>query len=126
MKVQVEEIMTPLIVSINADAPLTAAARFMHSNDVGFLPVRDGGRLVGTVTDRDIAVRAAASGCDLSQTPVRDAMTQLVVTISRSARTLEALQVMERHGVSRLIVLDDDDRVSGVVSMHDIPRVVIE
>lgn len=119
---QVDKVMTPLIVSINADAPLVAAARFMRSNDIGFLPVREGGRLVGTLTDRDIAIRAAASGCNLSETPVSQAMTRLVVKVHRGAGAQEAAQMMERHGVSRLIVVDDEDRVTGVVSKHDIPR----
>jgi CBS domain-containing protein len=120
---KVEEVMTPLVVSIDVDAPVAAAAQVMHTNAVGFLPVRDGGRLVGTVTDRDIAVRAATLNLDLEQTRVKEVMTPSVVTVSATADTVEALAVMEQAGVSRLLVVGAEDRVVGVLSTHDLPQV---
>lgn len=120
---KVEEVMTPLVVSIDVDAPVAAAAQVMHTNAVGFLPVRDGGRLVGTVTDRDIAVRAATLNLDLEQTRVKEVMTPSVVTVSATADTVEALAVMEQAGVSRLLVIGAEDRVVGVLSTHDLSQV---
>jgi CBS domain-containing protein len=124
--VKVLEVMTPLIVSVNCDAPIAAAAQFMRSNDVGFLPVRDRGQLVGSITDRDIAVRAAAHDWDMSATPVEQVMTPSVVTVRQDVRTDEALRVMHREGVSRLMVVDDRERLVGVVSVRDIPRAAVD
>jgi CBS domain-containing protein len=78
---------------------------------------------VGTVTDRDIAVRAATLNLDLEQTRVKEVMTPSVVTVSATADTVEALAVMEQAGVSRLLVVGAEDRVVGVLSTHDLPQV---
>jgi CBS domain-containing protein len=94
----------------------------MRSNAVGFLPVREGGRLVGIVTDRDITVRAAASGLAPEEMRVDEVMTPSVLTVDASVQTDEALRVMEGAGVSRLLVLDARGQLAGVLSDHDIPR----
>ena len=71
---QLKDVMTRNIEEIPAEISLTDAATRMKSLDIGALPVRDSGKLVGILTDRDIAVRAVAKGCDPMQTPARDAM----------------------------------------------------
>jgi CBS domain-containing protein len=119
---KVDDVMTPLIVSVSADAPVAAAARLMRSNAVGFLRVREGGRLVGIVTDRDITVRAAAGGLDPESVRVEEVMTPAVVTMDAGTRADEALRVMEGAGVSRLLVVDARGQAVGVLSDHDIPR----
>jgi CBS domain-containing protein len=119
---KVEDVITPLIVSVDAGAPVAAAARLMRTNAVGFLPVREGGRVVGTVTDRDIAVRAAAGGLDSEAVRVEEVMTPSVVTVDTGTRTDEALHLMEGAGVSRLLVVDDRGQAVGVLSDRDILR----
>jgi CBS domain-containing protein len=123
--VKVEELLTPLMVSVNAETPISAAASLMRSNNVGFLPVRAEGRLVGGVTDRDIVVRAVAEGLDIDQTPVEAIMTPRVLSVRADTDTDDALRIMEHERVSRLMVVDRDDQLIGILSVRDIPRTPI-
>jgi CBS domain-containing protein len=123
--VKVEEVMTPLMVSINASAPLSAAATLMRSNHVGFLPVRAQGRLVGSVTDRDIVVRAVAEALDIGETPVEAIMTPRVLSVRDDVDTDDALRIMDREQVSRLMVVDSQDQLVGILSLRDIPQAPI-
>ena len=100
------------------------AAR-MASGDFGFIPVADGNRLVGTVTDRDIAVRAVAKGLD-STTLVSDVMTATVVTALDSADLKTALDAMGGGKIRRLPVVDKHERLVGVVSLGDLSTRVKE
>lgn len=100
------------------------AAR-MASGDFGFIPVADGDRLVGTVTDRDIAVRAVAKGLD-STTLVSDVMTATVVTALDSADLKTALDAMGGGKIRRLPVVDKHERLVGVVSLGDLSTRVKE
>lgn len=118
----VAEVMTPLVVSVNVDAPVAAAAQIMLTNNIGFLPVRDRGRLVGILTDRDITIRAAAHGRNLEGTPVEEVMTRSVVQVGQDRDLETAVRMMERSRVSRLVVVDDCRQIVGVLSIHDIPR----
>lgn len=81
---KVDGAMPPLIVSVNADASL--AARLTRSAALGFLPVHEGGRFVGIVTDRDIAVRTVAGGLDPEAAAVQEVMTPAVMTVDAGAR----------------------------------------
>ena len=76
---KVSEAMTPSVVTVSRDTPLADAARLMRDSDVGPLPVADGGRLVGVLTDRDITIRAVAEGKDPFSTRVDEVMTPKVV-----------------------------------------------
>lgn len=118
---QARELMTPLMITVNADAPVAAAAELMRNHDVGFLPVREGGEVVGVVTDRDITVRGAAEGADLTAMPVSAAMTRDVVSVGGDATPDEALRLMVGCAVTRLLVTDDDGRPVGVLSERDLP-----
>lgn len=118
---KVDGVMTPLIVSVNAVAPLPVA-RLMQSDAVGFPPMREGGRFVGIVTDRGIAVRAVAGGLDLKAAAVQEVMTPSAVMVDAGARADEALRPMEAAGVSRLLAVDAVGQSVGVLSDSDIPR----
>jgi CBS domain-containing protein len=103
-----------------ADASSRAAARRMRDGDVGFLPICDRHlRVVGMITDRDIAVRVVAEGreCDL---PVSDVMSREVVACGPDEDILHAQRIMEASGKSRLVVLDAEGRLAGVVSRSDL------
>jgi len=117
--------MTPLMVSINTAAPLAAAATLMRSNNVGFLPVRAQGRLVGSITDRDIVVRAVAEALDIGETPVEAIMTPRVLSVRADVDTDDALRIMDREQVSRLMVVDRQDQLVGILSVRDIPQAAI-
>ena len=116
---KVEEVMTLLVVSIDVDAPVAAAAQVMHTNAVGFLPVRDGGRLVGTVTDRDIAVRAATLNLDLEPTRVKEVMTFNLLTVDAATTVAEAMCIMtaKRH---RHLPVTEKGNLVGLVSSGDL------
>jgi CBS domain-containing protein len=117
---KVSEIMTPNVEVITPDASLRDAAQRMKALDVGMLPVCDGERLLGAVTDRDIVVRAAAEGKDVSQTRVSDIMTRQVHYVFEDQDADEAAQVMEDQQVRRVPVLDRNKRLVGIVSLGDV------
>jgi CBS domain-containing protein len=100
------------------------AAR-MTSGDFGFIPVADGDRLVGTLTDRDIAVRAVGKGLGPA-TPVSEVMTTEVVTALDTADLKAALDAMGGGKIRRLPVVDKHDRLVGVVSLGDLSTRVKE
>jgi CBS domain-containing protein len=117
---QLREIMTTDVEVISPDIPLQQAAQRMREIDTGFLPVGENDRLVGTLTDRDIAVRAVADGRDPKATRVRETMSEKVVYCFEDQDTKEAAQIMGEHQIRRLPVLSRDKRLVGVVSLGDI------
>jgi CBS domain-containing protein len=117
---RVAEVMTADVVTIGPEASLSEAARRMRGLDVGPLPVSDGGRLVGMLTDRDIAVRATAEGCDPETTRVSDIMTRDVVCCFGEDDVREAARTMARYRKRRLVVVDASGRVVGIVSLGDL------
>ena len=117
---QVRDIMTRDVRGIHVDAYLEAAGAMMALLDVGPLPVHDGEKLVGVLTDRDIVVRAVATGLDPIQTRVREVMTTEVVYCFEDQDVQEAAQRMEEHQVRRLLVVDRNERLVGIVSLGDL------
>src|SRR5262245_23541009 len=117
---QVFEAMTPEVTTIGPDTTLTEAARLMRENGIGPLPVCEGERLVGILTDRDIAIRATAEGLDPKSTPVRRVMTPEVVTCFEGDDIRKAAEIMQRAQVRRLLVVDGNGRLAGIVSLGDI------
>jgi CBS domain-containing protein len=120
-RMKIRQIMTPDVVIINPDDTLQIAAKKMREQDIGFLPVCDGQRLVGTLSDRDIAVRAVAAGFDPRSTPVRDFTTPQTVWCFDDEDVDEAARKMQDKQVRRLMVLQrGDKRLVGVVSLGDL------
>ena len=117
---RVKDAMTPHVDSVTPDTPLAVAARRMRDENVGCLPVAEGDRLVGMVTDRDLVVRALAEGQNSSRTTVREVMSAEVLCCHAAQPVKEAARLMEEHRVRRLVVLDREDRPVGVVSLHDL------
>jgi CBS domain-containing protein len=117
---QVQEIMTRAVEVIHPDTTLHEAAEKMKSLDVGPLPVSDGDRLVGFVTDRDITIRATAEGRDPNTTKVREVMTPGVIFVFEDQDVKEAARLMEEHQIRRLVVLNRDQRLCGIVSLGDL------
>ena len=119
---RVREVMTPDAVVVGADMTLAEAARRMKLLDVGPLPVVDGRRVVGMVTDRDITVRATSEGVDPKAAFVRDVMTAEVVACLEHDDVRAAARMMQLTQLRRLVVVDDDGRMVGIVSLSDIAR----
>lgn len=117
---QLKQVMTPDVEVVHPDATLQEAAVKMKSLDVGPLPVSDGGKVVGMITDRDITVRAVAEGRDPKSTTVREAMTDEVVYCYEDQDVEDAARLMAEKQVRRLLVMDRQDQLVGIVSLADL------
>lgn len=119
---KVADCMTRDVQTVTADQPIREAAQFMLRADAGSMPVCDGDRIVGMVTDRDIAVRAVALGRG-PDTPVREAMTDHVDCCFDDDDVEEVAMKMSDAQVRRFPVLSrDDNRLVGIVSLGDLSR----
>jgi CBS domain-containing protein len=112
--------MTRNVEVIRPEAPIAEAARRMDELNVGPLPVCDGDKLIGMVTDRDITVRATSAGRDPNTTSVREAMTSDVVYAYEDQDVRDAARMMSEQQIRRLPVIDRDNRLVGIVSLGDI------
>ena len=118
---KVREAMTRGAECVRPDTPLQEAARKMRDLDVGPMPVcGDNDRLVGMLTDRDIAVRAVAEGKDPTRTPVRDVMTEGISYCFEDDDVNDAARQMSEKQIRRLVVLNEDKRLVGIVSLGDL------
>ena len=97
------------------------AARLMKSEDVGSIPIVEGDRLVGIVTDRDIALRIVGEGKDLD-TPVGEIASRDLVTIDPQQSLEEAARLMGQHQLRRLPVVEEDGRLVGILAQADIAQ----
>jgi len=105
---------------INPDAPLSEIARQLDSEDIGALPVGEDDRLIGMVTDRDIAVRGFAEDSDPQQLTARDVMTSPILYCNANEDVEDAVRIMERQQVRRLPVIDENHRMVGMLSLGDV------
>jgi CBS domain-containing protein len=118
----VREVMTSNPCSIDADKSVAYAAKMMRDEDVGIAPVVEGDRLVGVLTDRDIAVRVVAEGRDPEQVKASEVASRDLVTLDPQQDLDEALRLMARHQVRRLPVVEEDGRLVGVVAQADVAK----
>jgi CBS domain-containing protein len=119
---QIRDLMTDNPCSIDAEKPVAYAAKMMRDEDVGLAPIVQGDRLVGTLTDRDIAIRVVAEGRDPESTTVREVASTDLVTIDPEQSLDEALRLMAQHQVRRLPVVEEDGRLVGVLAQADVAR----
>jgi CBS domain-containing protein len=117
---RVSDVMTRSPECVAPDATVRDAAGRMKTLDVGALPVCDNDRLVGVITDRDIAVRSVADGHDPTADHVRDAMTPGIIYCFEDQDASEAAKLMAEKQVRRLPVLDRNKRLVGIVSLGDL------
>ena len=118
---KVSEVMTSEVETVSADQTVQEAASFMLSSDAGSIPVIDGGRLIGMITDRDIAVRGIAKG-NGPDTPVRELMTDDLIVARVDDDIEEVARKMSSAQVRRLPVIDEEERLCGIVSLGDLAR----
>jgi CBS domain-containing protein len=118
---KVSEVMTRDVQTIRADQRVQEAASFMLNEDAGSIPVTDGERLIGMITDRDIAVRGVAKGYG-PDTPVRELMTDDIVCAREDDDVDDVASKMSEAQVRRLPVIDDQERLCGIVSLGDLSR----
>jgi len=117
---QLKDVMTRQVEVIHPEASLWEAAQKMATLDVGPLPVCAGDQLVGMLTDRDITVRATAAGRDPKTTRVHEVMTPDVLYAFEDQDISEATWLMTEHQVRRLVVLNRDKQLVGIVSLGDL------
>ncbi len=117
---KIADIMSSNVCLVAPDDTIQFAAQKMEESDIGFLPVGENDRLVGMITDRDIALRAVALGKDPKKTKVRDVMTDRVLYCSAAEDVEDAAENMAELRVRRMPIVDEDKRLVGVVSLGDI------
>ena len=119
---KVTEFMSQDVETVSPDQPIREAARFMLRADAGAMPVSEGDKLIGMVTDRDIAVRGVAEGLG-PDTPVRDVMTEDLVYCFDDEEVEAVAMKMSDAQVRRMPVLSrDGENLVGIVSLGDISR----
>jgi CBS domain-containing protein len=118
---KVSEVMTRDVKTVRPDQTAKEAATFMLSEDAGSMPVSDGDRLIGMITDRDIAVRGVARGYG-PDTPIREIMTDDIVCAREDDTIDDVASKMSRAQVRRMPVIDANDRLCGIVSLGDLAR----
>ena len=115
---KISEVMTPNPRTVSPDDDIKMAARIMRDEDAGSVPVVRDGRVVGMVTDRDIVIRAIAEGdfeCSIGKIASDD-----VVCAQPEMSTAAGAELMSEHQVRRLPVVDQDERLVGIVSLGDL------
>ena len=117
---RVRDAMTADPRSVGLDTGVVEAARILRDEDVGSLPVVRDGRVIGMVTDRDLAVRVVAEGRDPGSARVADVVSGGPVTVRAEQDLDEALRLMARHQVRRLPVVEDGDRLVGILAQADV------
>jgi CBS domain-containing protein len=122
MAESIRELMTKDPRAVQSGATVMEAARLMRDEDAGIVPVVDGDKLVGTVTDRDIAIRVVAEGKSPDAVTVGEIASRELVTIDPQQELDEALRLTARRHVRRLPVVEEDGRLVGIVAQADIAR----
>jgi CBS domain-containing protein len=115
----VRDAMTENPLSIGASASVVEAAQLMRDEDIGSLPITDDEKLVGMITDRDITTSVVADAADPKATSVGDVLSQDLITVEPDKELEDALQLMARHQVRRLPVVENGSLV-GIVAQADI------
>lgn len=117
---KIRDVMTHNIKMIPSDATAKEAAEMMKALDVGALPISENEQVMGIITDRDIVVRVVAEGHDPADTMVKFVMTKDVATCREEDEVQQAARLMESRQIRRLLVLNKENQVCGIVSLGDI------
>lgn len=117
---EVREVMINDVLTIDADATLVQAAQLMRDGNVGVLPVVEDGQLRGIVTDRDLVIRGMADGAVPSMTRVAECATWDIVCARANSSIQEAMEVMADSQIGRLPVVDEDNRVIGILTLSSL------
>ena len=118
---KVSDVMSSVFTIVPPETTLQAAAQMMRDGDFGYLAVGEGDQLQGTLTDRDLVIRALADAKS-ADTPIADILTRGVVTCHKDDDVKAAADLMRQRQIRRLAVLDSAQRLVGVISVGDIAR----
>ncbi|MBV9492087.1 MAG: CBS domain-containing protein [Verrucomicrobia bacterium] len=117
---KLKDIMTTQVEVVRPDTSIVEAAGKMRSQDVGSLPVVEGQRLVGVITDRDITIRVTAEGRDPKSTTVRECLSPDPASAFEDQDVDDAVQLMQQKQIRRLPVLNRDQQLVGIVALADL------
>jgi CBS domain-containing protein len=120
---KVRDVMTASPQMCSPDSSLMDVACAMRDHDTGFIPVCDGDRITGVITDRDIVVRAICQGLDSRQAKARDFLTTDICWVRQDQDVRDAISLMEERQIRRMLVMDENKRLCGVVSLGDLAEV---
>jgi CBS domain-containing protein len=126
MGTKVRDVMTDRPRCVTLETPISEVAQLMESEDIGSLPVLEGDQLAGMITDRDIVLRAVAKGKDPRGMPVREVASRELVTVYAEDDLSNALKKMASEQVRRLPVVDEENRLVGVLAQADVALEVKE
>lgn len=118
---KISEVMTTEVETVSSDQTAREAAAFMLRADAGSIPVCEGDRVIGMITDRDIAVRGIAEGRG-PDTPVSELMSDGIICAREDEDVRDVAQRMSEEQVRRVPVLDAEDKLCGIVSLGDLAR----
>ncbi|MFZ5824119.1 MAG: CBS domain-containing protein [Bacillota bacterium] len=121
---KLRELMTENVRTCRADSPLTEVAKIMSEVNCGCVPVVEGEKLAGVITDRDIVLRAVANGRDIRNTTAGDCMTTPVITAAPDMDAHAAANLMAERQIRRLCCVEGD-RLVGIVALGDLATVSI-
>lgn len=116
---QIKDVMSHDVKTLSPEAAIKDAARQMRDGNFGLMPVGEHDRLVGTLSDRDIVIRAVAQGMDAS-TKVRDVMSTEVLWAYENDSVDKASQIMSDNQIRRLPIVNSDKRLVGIVALGDL------
>jgi CBS domain-containing protein len=117
---KLKEVMTKEVETIRPDANLQETAKLMKERDIGSLPVLDGDRLVGMITDRDLVIRSISENRDNRTAKVKDVMSTPIVYCFEDQDAEEVARIMEVKKLRRVVVLNKDKRMVGIVSLDNL------
>jgi CBS domain-containing protein len=115
----VQEVMTENPTTVTSDTPASEAARIMKTEDTGIVPIVEGDRLAGVITDRDLAIRILAEEKS-PDTPVGKLASKDLVTVDPQQSLEEAARLMAGNQVRRLPVVEEDGRLVGILAQKDL------
>src|SRR5438477_9308079 len=117
---QIRDVMTPNPQTVTERDSVHDAARIMKEQDTGVVPVVDGKKIIGTITDRDIVVRCVADGKNPLDASVKDVMTRSVRKVKEDATINEVITLMSSSEIRRVPVVNSRDEIVGIVSIGDL------
>lgn len=120
---KIKELMTKKVITVSKDTKLSEVAKIYEKYDIGFVVVINSERdVLGVLTDRDIVIRGMARGLT-GEASVEEVMTPVVIDIHRDENASRALEIMGEYQIRRLVVVNDEKKLCGVVSLADLARV---
>ena len=117
---KLKDIMAQNVETVRPDITLKECAEKMKRRNVGVLPVVEGKKPIGVITDRDITLRAVAEGADVNKTKAREVMTREPYFVYEDQTINEACELMEKNKIRRLIVLNREGALAGVLTLNDV------